>query len=200
MEKYNFRFVNDSENPNKGLTDTEIDFLQEKLNLKFPPMYIFYLQNAGQNSNVFRIETDTNQLIKIQKELRLELDKLKVLQNENILCIKKYEVYEEYFSSNFETYYFFNLSENKRNPTLYIFEEVCINDGWKAFEKRITKVKEKNFSMFINNRTDEKYGISIKQHFKNIPFYIISVPISIILIIVSVFQILKEKILSKRKN
>lgn len=192
MKKYNFRFVDDSENPNKGLKDTEIDFLQEKLNLKFPQMYIFYLQNAGQNSNVFQIETDTNQLIKIQKELRLELDKLNLLANENILCIKKCEKYNEYFRSNFEIYYFFTLSENKRNPTLYIFEEVCINEMWNAFEKRVTK--EKDFITFINEKTERKYGLSIKQHFKNIPLYIILVPISIILIIVSLFQILKKKI------
>jgi len=197
MKKYNFRFIDDPKNQNVGLTIEEINLLQKETNLRFPKIYISYLQNAGKSSNVFQVETNANKLRKIQNELRLELDKLNLLPSENILCIKKYEGYDEYFKSNFETYSFFNLSENKWNPTLYIFEEVCINDLWNAFEKRITKAKENNFIKFINEETDKKYGITIKQHLKNIPLYIISIPITIILLIILAFQILKDKILNK---
>jgi hypothetical protein len=197
MGKYNIRFVDDLKNQNIGLTIEEINFLQNYSNVKFPQIYISYLQNAGQNSNIFQVETNAYELIKIQNELRVELDKLNLLQNKNILCIKKYEVYEEYFSINFETYYFFNLSENKWNPILYIFGDDCINELWNAFEKRITEVKEKDFITFINKKTDEKYGITIKQHFKNIPRYIISIPVFIILTIVLMVEILKEKMLNK---
>lgn len=59
MEKYNFRFVDDPENQNVGLTVEEINFLQKELHLKFPEMYVCYLQNAGENSNVFQVETNT---------------------------------------------------------------------------------------------------------------------------------------------
>lgn len=197
MRNNNFRFVNNPENQNEGLTDEEIDNLQEESNLRFPKAYISFLQKAGKKSNVFQVETNAKELRKIQDELRLELDKLNLLQNQNILCIKKHEAFEEYFNSNFETYYFFNLSENKWNPTLYIFEEVCINEGWNAFEKRITKVKGNNFIVFINEEADKKYGITIKQHFKNIPMYIISIPIFILLIILLGIEALKEKILNK---
>ncbi|MBD3904395.1 hypothetical protein NAL32_06530 [Chryseobacterium sp. Ch-15] len=197
MRNNNFRFVNNPENQNEGLTDEEIDNLQEESNLRFPKAYISFLQKAGKKSNVFQVETNAKELRKIQDELRLELDKLNLLQNQNILCIKKHEAFEEYFNSNFETYYFFNLSENKWNLTLYIFEEVCINEGWNAFEKRITKVKGNNFIVFINEEADKKYGIPIKQHFKNIPMYIISIPIFILLIILLGIEALKEKILNK---
>lgn len=197
MRNNNFRFVNNPENQNEGLTDEEIDNLQEESNLRFPKAYISFLQKAGKKSNVFQVETNAKKLRKIQDELRLELDKLNLLQNQNILCIKKHEAFEEYFNSNFETYYFFNLSENKWNPTLYIFEEVCINEGWNAFEKKITKVKGSNFIVFINEEADKKYGIPIKQHFKNIPMYIISIPIFILLIILLGIEALKEKILNK---
>lgn len=197
MRNNNFRFVNNPENQNEGLTDEEIDNLQEESNLRFPKAYISFLQKAGKKSNVFQVETNAKELRKIQDELRLELDKLNQLQNQNILCIKKHEAFEEYFNSNFETYYFFNLSENKWNLTLYIFEEVCINEGWNAFEKRITKVKGNNFIVFINEEANKKYGITIKQHFKNIPMYIISIPIFILLIILLGIEALKEKILNK---
>ncbi|MNU12719.1 hypothetical protein D3C71_07470 [compost metagenome] len=197
MRNNNFRFVNNPENQNEGLTDEEIDNLQEESNLRFPKAYISFLQKAGKKSNVFQVETNAKELRKIQDELRMELDKLNLLQNQNILCIKKHEAFEEYFNSNFETYYFFNLSENKWNPTLYIFEEVCINEGWNAFEKRITKVKGNNFIVFINDEADKKYGIPIKQHFKNIPMCIISIPIFILLIILLGIEALKEKILNK---
>lgn len=197
MGKYNFRFVDDPKNQNVGLTVEEINLLQEGSDLRFPKVYTAFLQNAGKNSNIFQVETNADQLRKIQNELRVELDKLNLLQNENILCIKKYEAYEEYFSINFETYYFFNLSENKWDPTLYIFGEVCINELWNAFEKRITEAKEKKFITFINKRTDEKYGITIKKRVKNILLNIILIPVFIILIIVLVFQILRYKILDK---
>ncbi|AYN00827.1 hypothetical protein [Chryseobacterium sp. 3008163] len=194
MGNNNFRFVDDPENKNEGLTVEEIDSLQEESNLRFPKIYISFLQKAGKKSNVFQVETNAEILRKIQNELRSELDKLNLLQNENILCIKKYEVYEEYFNSNFETYYFFNLSENKWNPTLYIFEEVCINEGWLAFKKQIRETKENNFIAFINCETERKYGLTPKQHLKNFPLYIISIPLSLILLIILRFQILKEKI------
>lgn len=197
MGNNNFRFVDDPENKNEGLTVEEIDSLQEESNLRFPKIYISFLQKAGKKSNVFQVETNAEILRKIQNELRSELDKLNLLQNENILCIKKYEVYEEYFNSNFETYYFFNLSENKWNPTLYIFEEVCINEGWLAFKKQIRETKENNFIAFINCETERKYGLAPKQHLKNFPLYIISIPLSLILLIILRFQILKEKIKNK---
>ncbi|MFC3160035.1 hypothetical protein SAMN05443633_11622 [Chryseobacterium arachidis] len=197
MRNNNFRFVNNPENQNEGLTDEEIDNLQEESNLRFPKAYISFLHKTGKKSNVFQVETNAKELRKIHDELRVELDKLNLLQNQNILCIKKYETFEEYFNSNFETYYFFNLSENKWNPTLYIFGDECINELWNAFEKRITKVKGNNFIAFINEETDKKYGITIKQHFKNIPMYIISIPIFILLIILLGVEALREKILNK---
>lgn len=193
MRNNNFRFVHDPENQNEGLAAEEIENLQEESNLRFPKAYISFLQKAGKKSNVFQVETNADQLRKIQDELRLELDKLNVLQDQNILCIKKHEAYDEYFRSNFETYYFFNLSENKWNPTLYIFGEVCINEEWNAFEKKITKTKENSFIDFINRETERKYGLTIKQHLKNIPLYIISIPISIILITVFGISGLNDK-------
>lgn len=197
MKKYNFRFVDDPKNQNVGLTVEEINLLQEESGLRFPKVYTSFLYNAGKNSNIFQVETNADQLRTIQNELRTELKKLNLLQDENILCIKKHEGYEEYFSLNFKTYYFFNLSENKWNPTLYIFGEVCINEHWNAFQKRITEVKEKKIITFINKRTSEKYGITIKQHFKNILLYIISVPIFFVLGIALIFEILRCKILDK---
>ncbi|WBV59260.1 hypothetical protein PFY12_09330 [Chryseobacterium camelliae] len=86
MEKYNFRFVDDPENQNEGLTVEEIDFLQQELNLKFPKAYIFYLQNAGKNSNVFAVETGIDNLKEYQKLLRQELDKKELLKNDEIFC------------------------------------------------------------------------------------------------------------------
>jgi len=199
MKKYNFRFVDDPENPNVGLTIEETGFLQKTLNLKFPQVYVSYLQNAGKNSNVFKVETRANELIKIQNELKSELGKLNLLQNENILCIKKEERYDEYFSSNFETYYFFILSENKSYPELYVLKDICINEGWNAFQKTVEKKKE-NYVVFINEKTDKKYGLTIKQHLKNIPLYIISVPISIILITVFGISGLNDKLRSRTKK
>lgn len=171
MEKYNFRFVDDPENQNVGLTGEEINFLQKELHLKFPEMYVFYLQNAGENSNVFQVETNTEELRKIQNELRSELDKLSLLKNEEILCIKKDVEFIEYFNSNFETYYFFNLSENKEIPELYYFEEVCINEGWLAFKKQISRFEEKNLIGAINTKTDRKYrSMPFKEAFSIIKF------------------------------
>ncbi|WP_288244927.1 hypothetical protein [uncultured Chryseobacterium sp.] len=45
MGKRTIRFVNDPKNQNLGLTNEEIENLQKELNLKFPKLYIFYLQN-----------------------------------------------------------------------------------------------------------------------------------------------------------
>ncbi|WP_265131960.1 SMI1/KNR4 family protein [Chryseobacterium oranimense] len=184
MEKFNFRFVDDPKNQNVGLTFEEIDALKEKMGLRFPKAYIDYLLNAGKNSNLFNVETNSNELQKIQKELRLELNLLNVFQNEEILCIKK----------NFEAYYFFNLSENKGKPTLYILSEICINENWNAFQKRITKGEGEDFVTFINRLAEREYGITITQHLKNIPLYIIALPIAIVFIVVAGVMILIEKI------
>jgi hypothetical protein len=197
MGKSNFRFVSDSKNQNVGLKVEEIDFLQNNSNLRFPQLYISFLQSAGANSNVFQVETNADILREIQNELRSELDKLGLLKNEEILCIRKDVEFIEYFNSNFETYYFFNLSENKEIPELYYFEEVCINEGWLAFKKQIRETKENNFVAFINCETERKYGFTPKQHLKNILLYIISIPLSLILLIILGFQILKEKIKNK---
>lgn len=183
MEKYNFRFVNDPKNQNVGLTLEEINTLKEKIGLRFPKAYIDYLLKAGKNSNLFNVETNSSELQKIQKELRLELDLLNVFENEEILCIKK----------NFETYYFFNLSENKWSPTLYILSEICINENWNAFQKRITKGEGENFVTFINRQAERIYGMTITKHLKNIPLYIIAVPIAIVFVVVAGVMILIEK-------
>lgn len=173
MRKSNFRFVNDPKNQNVALKVEEIDFLQNNSNLRFPQVYISFLQSAGANSNVFQVETNADILRENQNELRSELDKLGLLKNEEILCIRKDVEFIEYFNSNFITYYFFNLSENKWNTTLYIFEEVCINEGWLASKKQIRETKENNFVAFINWETERKYGLKLKQPLKNIPLYII---------------------------
>lgn len=187
MEKFNFRFVDDPKNQNVGLTLEEINTLKEKIGLRFPKAYIDYLLKAGKNSNLFNVETNSSELQKIQKELRLELDLLNVFQNEEIFCIKR----------NFETYYFFNLSENKGRPTLYILSEICINENWNAFQKRITKGEGENFITFINRQAERIYGIPITKHLKNIPLYIIAVPIAIVFVVVAGGMILIEKIWSK---
>lgn len=187
MEKFNFRLVNDPKNKNSGLTIEEIDMLKNKVGVRFPKAYIDYLLKAGKNSNVFNVETNSSELQRIQKGLRGELDALHLLQNEEILCIKK----------NFETYYFFNLSENKGIPTLYILSEICINENWNAFQKRITKGQGENFVNFINGLVEKIYGKTVKQYLKNIPLYIIAIPIAIVFSVVAGLIILTEKIWSK---
>lgn len=187
MEKFNFRFVDDPKNKNVGLTLEEINTLKEKIGLRFPKAYIDYLLKAGKNSNVFNVETNSSELQRIQKGLRAELDALNLLQNEEILCIKK----------NFETYYFFNLSENKGTPTLYILSEICINENWNAFQKRITTGQGENFVNFINGLAEKIYGKTVKQYLKNIPLYIIAIPIAIVFSVLAGLMILTEKIWRK---
>ncbi|MGK6343358.1 SMI1/KNR4 family protein [Chryseobacterium sp. DT-3] len=175
MEKFNFRFVNDSKNQNVGLTIEEIDMLKDNVGVRFPKAYIDYLLKAGKNSNVFNVETNSNEFQRIQKGLRAELDALNLLQNEEILCIKK----------ELGTYYFFNLSENNQKPTLYIFDEDGVEVYWGAFQKTIIKAEGGNFITFINRQAERIYGTTVKQYLKNIPLYIIAIPISIIFLMIA---------------
>jgi len=195
MKKYNFRFVHDPENQNIGLTTDEINVFQKELNLKFPEAYILYLQTAGKNSNVFPVEGNPEKLKRIQEELRAELEQMELHKNKKVFCLRKDNYYCEHFQRNFESYLFFILYENAENSKLYLLDEICINEGWNAFQKQVTE--KDDFVSFINNKTREKYGISIRQHFKNIPLYIISVPITIAIVTVMAFQVIKEKIVNK---
>ncbi|KFF22531.1 SMI1/KNR4 family protein [Chryseobacterium sp. JM1] len=183
MEKFNFRLVNDPKNQNVGLTMEEIDMLKCKVGVRFPQAYIDYLLKAGKNSNVFNVETNSIEFQRFQKELRAELDALHLLQNEEILCIRK----------ELGMYYFFNLSENNRNPTLYLFDEVGVEVYWGTFQKTIIKAEGENFITFINRRAESIYGITIKQYLKNIPLYIMAIPISIIFLAITGTVIVIEK-------
>ncbi|WP_294271808.1 hypothetical protein [uncultured Chryseobacterium sp.] len=195
MKKYNFRFVHDPENQNIGLTTDEINVFQKELNLKFPEAYILYLQTAGKNSNVFPVEGNPEKLKRIQEELTAELEQLELPENKNVFCLRKDNYYCNYFQRTFESYLFFNLYEDAKNPKLYLLDEICINEGWNAFQKQVTE--KDDFVSFINHKTGEKYGISMGQYIKNIPIYIISLPITIAVLTILAFQVIKEKIVNK---
>jgi hypothetical protein len=194
MKKYNFRWVDDPENQNEGLTAGEINALQKEMQLEFPEAYIVYLQHAGKNSNVFPVETGSEKLKTIQKELEIELEQLKWANPKKVLCIRKDQVYVEHFRRMFESYLFFDLSENTETPKLYLFEEICINEGWSAFQKRVKEYKGGKFTDIINDRTNDKYGRTLMQHVLNFPMYIILGLITIIVTVIFGFQLIIEKI------
>lgn len=139
-----------------GLTDMEIGDLQKDLNLTFPETYVFYLENITKESIGFEIETDIEQLKKINKELRSELDKLDLWKNKDVLCVKKETEYIKYFESNLDKFYFFDLSEKNEFPSIYYTEEVCINEGWNAFRTEVRKYKGEN-SLNTDKETDKDY-------------------------------------------
>lgn len=194
MKKYNFRWVDDPENQNEGLTADEIKGLQKEMQLEFPEAYIVYLQHAGKNSNVFPVETGPEKLKTIQKELEIELEQLKWANPKRVLCIRKDEVYVEHFQRMFESYLFFDLSENTGNPKLYLFEEIGINEGWMAFQKRVKEYKVGKFTDIVNNRTNDQYGRTLMQHVLNFPMYIILGLITIIMTVIFGFHLIIEKI------
>lgn len=156
MKKYNFRWVDDPENQNEGLTSDEINGLQKEIKLEFPEAYRVYLQYAGRNSNVFPVETHIEKLKQIQKELELELELLKWADHKKVLCIRKDQVYIEHFRRTFESYVFFDLSEKTENPKLYLFEEVCINEAGWLFKKglKIMKPEDLPISSMIRRMTN----------------------------------------------
>lgn len=194
MKKYNFRWVDDPENQNEGLTSDEINGLQKEIKLEFPEAYRVYLQYAERNSNVFPVETHIEKLKQIQKELELELELLKWADHKKVLCIRKDQVYIEHFRRTFESYVFFDLSEKTENPKLYLFEEVCINEGWMAFQKRVKDYEAGRFTDIINDKTNDKYGRTLVQHILNIPLYLVVIITTMIITAVFGFQMIKQKI------
>lgn len=194
MKRYNFRWVDDPENQNEGLTPDEIDGLQKEIHQEFPEAYIVYLQHAGRNSNIFPVETGPEKLKMIQKELEIELEQLNWENHKTVLCIRKDQVYIEYFRRTFNSYLFFDRSEPTDNPKLYLLEEVCISEGWSAFQKRVKEYKSGRFTDIINDKTNDKYGRTLMQHVLNIPLYLVVILTTIIMTAVSGFQMIKQKI------
>jgi hypothetical protein len=176
MKNYNFRFIDDPENLNEGLTIEEIDFLQQELNLKLPETYTFYLQNAGKNSNVFSVENDIKKLKNFQKNLRQELDKKDLLKEEELFCFKYQRHYEELMGFDFESFYFFKLSENEEGLKIYLFYDKITNLDWLGYNRELYT---EGFIQFINRRTEMKYKTSQSKTIIEIIFIIILAPILI---------------------
>lgn len=89
---------------------------------------------------------------------------------------------------------FFDLSEKTENPKLYLFEEVCINEGWMAFQKRVKDYEAGRFTDIINDKTNDKYGRTLVQHILNIPLYLVVIITTMIITAVFGFQMIKQKI------
>lgn len=191
MNKYNFRFVDHPEDPNMGLANEEIAFLQKELNLQFPENYIYYLQHAGKRSNIFPVECDIVKLKKYQKQLKDALKERDILSAESLFCFQYNIEYEPLVGQDFETFYFFNLSDPK-SPDLYIFGDFITNFDWLGYDKELTN--KENFVDFINYKTEEKFRIKEKIGIWDILVWIILIPVFIIILIIIVFQNVKEKI------
>lgn len=191
MKKNNFRFVDHSEDPNVGLANEEIALLQKELNLQFPETYIYYLQNAGRRSNVFPVEHDIVKLKKYQKQLKEALNERNLLNTESLFCFQYNIEYEPLISENFETFYFFNLSDPK-SPDLYAFGDFIINYDWRGYAKELTN--KENFVDFINERTKKKFGSRLLKKIGNILLGILLAPFIVTVLIIVALQVLIEKI------
>lgn len=191
MKKYNFRFVDQPEDPNVGLTNEEITFLQKELNLRFPENYIYYLQNAGKRSNVFPVEYDIVKLKKYQRQLKEALKKNDLLSTESLFCFQYNIEYEALVCRDFEIFYFFNLSDPK-SPDLYVFGDFITNYDWQGYAKKLTN--KENFVDFINDRTKNKFGPKLLEKIGNIFLGILLAPFIIIVLIIVAVQVLIEKI------
>lgn len=191
MKKNNFRFVDQPEDPNVGLTFEEIAFLQKELNLQFPESYIYYLQNAGKRSNVFTVEYDIAKLKKYQRQLKEALKKRDLLSTESLFCFQYNIDYEPLVCQDFEIFYFFNLSDPK-SPDLYIFGDFITNYEWQGYAKKLTN--KENFVNFINEKTKKKFGPKLLEKIGNIFLGILLAPFIIIVLLIVAFQVLIEKI------
>ncbi|PRB03092.1 hypothetical protein CQ046_11115 [Chryseobacterium sp. MYb7] len=191
MKKNNFRFVDQPEDPNVGLTIEEIAFLQKELNLQFPENYIYYLQNAGKRSNVFPVEYDIVKLKKYQKQLKETLKKRDLLSTESLFCFQYNIDYEPLVGQDFEIFYFFNLSDPK-SPDLYVFGDFITNFDRQGYDKELNN--KENFVDFINYKTKEKFGPNQLKKIGKILLGILLTPVYIILLIIVAFQVLIEKI------
>ncbi|CAI8855038.1 hypothetical protein [Chryseobacterium sp. IT-36CA2] len=191
MKKYNFRFVDQPEDPNIGLTIEEIAFLQKELNLQFPETYIYYLKNAGKKSNVFPVENDVIKLKKYQSQLKEALKKRDLLSSESLFCFLYNINYEPLVCRDFEIFYFFNLSDPK-SPDLYVFGDFITNYDWQGYAKELTN--KENFVDFINDKTKKKFGPKLLEKIGNIILGILLAPFIIIVLLIVAFQVLIEKI------
>ncbi|WP_079243665.1 hypothetical protein [Chryseobacterium indologenes] len=191
MKKNNFRFVDQPEDPNIGLTNEEIAFLQKELNLQFPENYIYYLQHAGKKSNVFPVENNIVKLKKYQSQLKEVLKQRDLLSTESLFCFQYNIEYEPLVGQDFETFYFFNLSDSK-SPNLYIFGDFITNFDWLGYDKELTN--KENFVDFINYKTKEKFRIKEVIGVIDILVWILLIPVFIIILIIIIFQNVKEKI------
>lgn len=191
MKKYNFRFVDQPEDPNIGLKNEEIAFLQKALNLQFPESYIYYLQNAGKRSNVFPVEYDIVKLKKYQRQLKEALKKRDLLSSESLFCFQYNIEYEPLVGQDFETFYFFNLSDPK-SPDLFVFGDFITNFDWLGYDKELTN--KENFVDFINHKTKDKFGTKRLKRIGNALLGILLAPFIIIVLIIVAGQVLIEKI------
>lgn len=178
MKNFNFRFVDHPEDPNIGLTNEEIAILQKELNLQFPENYIYYLQNAGKRSNVFPVENDIVKLKKYQILLKEALEERNILNDKSLFCFQYTVEYESLVGQDFETFYFFNLSDLK-SPDLYVFGDFMTNFDWLGYDKELNN--QENFVDFINYKTKEKFRTKGKIVIKDILVWIILIPVFLII-------------------
>ncbi len=191
MKKNNFRFVDQPEDPNVGLENEEIAFLQKELNLQFPENYIYYLQHAGKKSNAFPVENDIVKLKKYQSQLKDALKQRDLLSTESLFCFQYNIEYEPLVGQDFETFYFFNLSDPK-SPDLYIFGDFITNFDWLGYDKELTN--KENFVDFINHKTKDKFGPKRLKRIGNTLLGILLALFIIIVLIIVAGQVLIEKI------
>jgi hypothetical protein len=99
--------------------------------------------------------------------------------------------YEPLVGQDFETFYFFNLSDPK-SPDLYIFGDFITNFDWLGYDKELTN--KENFVDFINHKTKDKFGPKRLKRIGNTLLGILLAPFIIIVLTIVAVQVLIEKI------
>lgn len=156
------RYIEKDDNPNIGLDDIEITILQEKLGIILNQVVTEFLQKAGKKSNVLNANfQNVEELIEINETLRIKLlanNNLTQTQLRSILFVDKY-----YDALGNEIFLYSNL--NELNSPIYSFSDGEVPIGVNFRDERTEKIgihkTNYSFTEFINNKTNDKFGITL---------------------------------------
>ena len=172
------KFVNKAYEINEGFSDEELNIILSELGIR-NLIYINFLRKAGKKSNILDLEfKNVTEFISFQNNFRniLANNPYNKLETKN-LCVINTTV--DAFRNKY--YYFIEADEEPIDPKVYYYSDGEIPIGENFRDDRTKKIglvnTEKNFTVFINDKTTLKFGTAWWKKIPNVLILIVLSPL-----------------------
>jgi len=172
------RFVNRATDPNKGFTAHEICILEKRIYVNPENVFLEFLRTAGKKSNV--LDTDFKSMqeyLDFQNDFEKSIESdSETYSNETMRCC--FFIEYDYFKN--KRFYFIKTGESG-DPKVFYYSNGSIPVGTNLRDDRTEKIgfgkSGKNFTEFINYKTEQKYGNTTGKKLLQYAFMVLTFPV-----------------------